>query len=345
MKFNEAIKPFKSVKYFLVVVILISAIMGVTFTSWEKITWTKFFIGMSWSALIFVTQWIGHSTLANLITNRFPWKTYGWKTVILRVITLVVYSIIAYAAVMLVMIRIFYGPITTGYISNIVSEIPIVLGISFFISFLLASIEFYKNWQETTLEKEKLKAEVMTYKYESLKKQINPHFLFNSLNVLSDLVVEDQDLAIKFIRQLSLVYRHVLDSSQKELVPLSEEINLLESYGFLLETRFESGLNISIDLDLDDDVWLVPLSLQLLVENAVKHNVTSPSRPLTITITNKKEYIIVSNNLQEKETGDLSSGKGLNNIISRYDYFTKTPVIINKDSYIFEVKIPILESA
>jgi len=185
---------------------------------------------------------------------------------------------------------------------------------------------------------------MMTYKYDSLRNQINPHFLFNSLNVLSDLVIEDQKLAVKFIRQLSLLYRYVLDSSQKELISVQEEFTFIESYKFLLETRFEKGLEIQLP-EQSNNRWVVPLSVQLLLENAVKHNVVSESKPLSILITYEDDYLIVKNNFQPKETGERSSGKGLDNIIARYHFFTKQPVIITQDSENFTVKIPLLEKA
>jgi len=125
---------------------------------------------------------------------------------------------------------------------------------------------------------------MLAYKYESLRNQINPHFLFNSLNVLSDLVYDDQVLAIKFIRQLSDLFRYILDSRDKELVPLSEELEFIRSFTFLLKTRFEQKLTIDIEVQPGQNDYIVPMTLQLLIENAVKHNEVSEAFPLRIQI-------------------------------------------------------------
>ena len=342
MKLKELVRPFKSVNSFITGGIIGG--MAISFLFNDSGSFLNFFISTLWSFIIWVTQWLGHAYLAHLITSKFPWERYKWKTIVIRVFTIMFYSLFAFFVVQWGLLRLVQGPVSIEVVWKMVATFPYVLAISFFVTTVLATLAFSSHWKKTVLEHEKIKAEMMTYKYDSLRNQINPHFLFNSLNVLSDLVIEDQKLAVKFIRQLSLLYRYVLDSSQKELISVQEEFTFIESYKFLLETRFEKGLEIQLP-EQSNNRWVVPLSVQLLLENAVKHNVVSESKPLSILITYEDDYLIVKNNFQPKETGERSSGKGLDNIIARYHFFTKQPVIITQDSENFTVKIPLLEKA
>src|SRR5690606_13428064 len=186
---------------------------------------------------------------------------------------------------------------------------------------VIAAIEFFKNWKLSYLKQERLKAEMMAYQYEALHNQLNPHFLFNSFNVLSSLVFESQELAVRFIDQLSDLYTRVLDGRNKQLIPLADELEFIQSYSFLLKTRFEDKLDISIDVDAQDDERIAPMVLQLLIENAVKHNRISKDEPLCITIQKKDKAVEVSNPLRLKRAGDESKGTGLQNIRQRYKFF------------------------
>ncbi len=340
VKLKDLVQPFQSIFSFVLGGIIGGMIISFLFA--KQFYFSRFIIGTFWSFTIWITQWLGHAYLAHLITVKFPWEKYKWKTIVFRVITIVVYSLVAFFIVQLLLMFLVNGSVSETDVRQVLYVFPYVLAISFLVSLVLATIEFYQNWRKTVLEHEKTKAQMMSYKYESLRNQINPHFLFNSLNVLSELVIEDQLLAVKFIRQLSLLYRYVLDSSQKELTTLSAEFEFIESYKFLLETRFEEGLNIILPNEKINR-WIVPLSVQLLIENAVKHNVVSASNPLTVLINYSDDYLEVKNNFQPKEIASFSSGKGLDNIISRYKFFTEQPVIINQDANWFTVKIPLLE--
>lgn len=194
------------------------------------------------------------------------------------------------------------------------------------------------------VQAEKLKVERMAYKYESLRNQINPHFLFNSLNVLSDLVYDDQAMAVKFIRQMSDLFRYVLDSRDKELVPLKDELAFIGSFTFLLKTRFEEKLIMELDVPLKMEEYIVPMTLQLLIENAVKHNEASETFPLRISIRKNADYLEIENGLQPKYVCEDSKKTGLKNIIQQFAFFTDSPIeIIPSDDY-FLVRVPILKS-
>lgn len=189
-----------------------------------------------------------------------------------------------------------------------------------------------------------LKEENIRSQFEALKNQINPHFLFNNLNILSSLIFIDQEAAGKYIRQLSRVYRYVLDMKNSELVLLDDELRFLDSYTFLLKMRY--GDNLVITYDIPDEMKvkkIAPVVMQMLFENAIKHNVVSNKKPLHISITSKDHsYLSVKNNLQPKSSVQISSRIGLDNIKRRYRFLTSRKVIIKKTLKSFEVKIPLL---
>ncbi len=176
-----------------------------------------------------------------------------------------------------------------------------------------------------------------------LKNQIDPHFLFNSLNVLTSLIEENPDNAQRFTVSLSKIYRYVLEQKNKELVTVAEELEFAKTYMNLLKMRFENSLNFEMPEDFsNEDAKVVPLSLQLLLENTIKHNSVSESKPLNIKITVEDNYLVIQNNLQKKEVLQSRKGVGLQNIVNRYHILTKRNVLIDESNGFFKVKIPIL---
>ncbi len=201
-----------------------------------------------------------------------------------------------------------------------------------------------KRWRHGLAEMERFRKENVEYRFEALRTQVNPHFLFNSLNTLSSLMYEDRDKAAGFIRDLSDVYRYVLDNRSKELIPLSDELKFIRSFVTLYQLRFDNKLEVVFDIPEDQQVRLIaPMTLQLLIENAVKHNIVSARKPLTIRIdATGNGCIAVSNNLQRKTTGVVSSGIGLANISSRYGFLTEKPVEVIETETAFIVKVPLI---
>ncbi len=211
------------------------------------------------------------------------------------------------------------------------------------LSLFFHAFNFYKRYQEQKVKQHQIIAGTASAKFESLKNQIDPHFLFNSLNVLNALIDENPARAQKFTSSLSKVYRYVLEQKDKELVSLAEELAFAKTYMELLRMRFEDSLFFTLpEVDPNDEGKVVPLSLQLLLENTIKHNVVSPQRPLHIDITVKGDYLVVSNNLQKKEVLSDRNGVGLQNIVSRYALVTRRTVLIENDSNRFAVSIPVL---
>ncbi len=204
-------------------------------------------------------------------------------------------------------------------------------------------IYFYNRYQQNKLKEQKVIAGTASAKFDALKNQLDPHFLFNSLNVLTSLIEENPNQAQKFTTSLSKVYRYVLEQKSKELITVDEELQFAKTYMSLLKMRFEDSIVFTMpERASNPESKVVPLSLQLLLENAVKHNMVTSSKPLHIKIYEEEGYLVVENNLQPKQIVKKSSGVGLSNIMQRYKLLTKKKVDINKQANSFAVAIPML---
>ena len=219
--------------------------------------------------------------------------------------------------------------------------IPFIITIVVSLFFMVFSS--YKELQEKKVNEQKIIAGTANAKYSSLKSQLDPHFLFNSLNVLTSLIEENPDRAQKFTTSLSKVYRYVLEQKDKDLVSLEEELKFAKTYMTLLKMRFEDSIHFNIPETVKDvEAKIVPLSLQILLENCIKHNVVSEGKPLLIDIVEKDGVLIVSNNLQIKKTLKTSSGIGLNNIYERYKILSNRNMKIIKTEENYKVSLPLL---
>jgi len=203
------------------------------------------------------------------------------------------------------------------------------------------------KWKESLVESARLRKANMQAQLETLKNQVNPHFLFNSLNTLAAIIPEDPDKAVTFVEKLSKVYRYILEIRKRELIPLREEIDCICAYGFLTEMRFGENLKVNINIpEARRGDYIVPLSLQILVENAIKHNVVSTSKPLAIDIGLTKDgHLMVTNNLQKKLQVKDSTGTGLDNINSRYQLLTGQRIDIITTQSHFRVILPLVPVA
>jgi two-component system, LytTR family, sensor kinase len=212
------------------------------------------------------------------------------------------------------------------------------------VSALYESIFFYDRWKRSMLETEQLRREHVESQLEGLKNQVNPHFLFNSLNTLAYIIPENPEKAVDFVRKLSKVYRYILEIRDTKLIPLEEELNFLHSYIFLLKERFGDNLKIRIDLpERLHKALIVPLSLQILFENAIKHNIISARDPLTIEVFAEDDrHIVVRNNHQKKRQEIPSTQVGLQNIRNRYAFFSDDQVSVAETPEFFSVNLPLL---
>mgnify|MGYP002381697504 CR=1 FL=1 len=203
---------------------------------------------------------------------------------------------------------------------------------------------YFTEYKTKWIEAEELRRMSAQAELQLVKSQINPHFLFNNLNVLSALVMKNTEEANRFIEEFSKVFRYILNNHDKELVNIKTEMDYIKPYIFLLKKRFAEGLDISIDIPKDkENFYIIPASIQMLIENAIKHNVVSRSRPLHIRLhTNANNTIVVSNNLQLRDSVDNSTRVGLNNIIKRYWLVSGRKVEVFKDDKAFAVTLPLL---
>jgi sensor histidine kinase YesM len=303
-----------------------------------------FMFSLLWAFSIFITQWTGAVLINHFLNQRIKWKDQPVLRSVVGITLLATYAVIAYVLVNYFMYFLKYGALPSGGWNLGARSSFFTVLISINISLIFTAIGFFKAWKHESITAEKLETEMLAYRYESLRNQINPHFLFNSFNVLSDLVYADQAQAVKFINQLSDLFRYVLDSRDKELVPLADELNFMNSFIYLLKTRFEDKLDLKIELEADPGELIVPMTLQLLVENAVKHNEVSEAFPLQIRIRRSGDYLEVENSLKIKKVGEDSKNTGLKNIIQQFSYFTDRQVeILNADGK-FSVRVPILKS-
>ena len=218
--------------------------------------------------------------------------------------------------------------------------IPVVIFL--IVSLCIHAFYFYKALQETKVKEQKIIATTANAQFESLKNQIDPHFLFNSLNVLSSLIEENPENAQKFTTSLSKIYRYVLEQKDKELVAVEEELAFAKIYMQLLAMRFENSISYELPENTNANSKVVPLSLQLLLENCIKHNIVSSSKPLHIKISIEDNQLVIENNWQKKEVLTDGKGVGLQNIVNRYALLTERKVKIVQDEKSFKVYLPIL---
>jgi hypothetical protein len=282
--------------------------------------------------------WLGCMAIVMFLWKRFPWEQAPLKHLLLE-ITLILFYTVAFSSLLYLLEKRFWD---LPEPENLGMEVFVTILITLFITSIHESIFFYRQWKYNFSKSVRLEKDNIEARYEALRAQINPHFLFNSLNNLSTMVGENKN-AVDYIQNLSELLRYMLKSGEKELVLVRDEISILQRYAGLQQMRFPGTINIKVDVDEKYYHYAVPpLSLQMLVENCLKHNIISIEKPLEIEIMASNESIMVTNNLQKKE-GVQSSGQGLKNISGRYRFFTSRKVEIFESDQIFKVVIPLLQ--
>jgi len=280
--------------------------------------------------------------------QRISWIENPIKRLLLTAITYLIYTFVISYILFTINVFLTNEGITWGSMPwwRIALQTRQTIGIAFFIAAVFITRSWLLEWRKAAIEREQLKTQRLASRYQSLKDQLNPHFLFNSLNALSNLVYEDADKSAHFIQQLSKIYRYVLDVQQEELVSLHNELDFAKSFLTLQKIRFEDSLLYDISVNGTQGFMLPPLSLQLLLENAVKHNIASMAKPLHIQIKQKGNVLWVTNDYQPK-SGPLedSAGVGLDNIIKRYELLTERKPKIIKENNKFIVTLPLLTIA
>jgi sensor histidine kinase YesM len=276
--------------------------------------------------------------------KHFPWLDAPFSRLVFDILVVTAYTFIvsfALATVFSIFVWDNFKFEEIGW-EDLAASTKLPIGIALVITLFLTSRSFLMEWRQAAIVAEQMRSERLAWQYQSLKDQLNPHFLFNSLNVLSNLVYENPDQANAFIEKLSKIYRYVLDVQYEEIVPLDQELAFAKNYLELQELRFGTKLSYVIKVNESVKYALPPLTLQLLLENAIKHNTATKDKPLIISITQENNQLKVTNTFNPRATEPEESGIGLKNIKERYGFLTDREVVIEKNEALFEVNLPLL---
>jgi len=288
--------------------------------------------------------WIFHYAFNEWLNVRLPFeKNVRWRIIVQVLGGWSIVKTIALVSGYFIAMRYFPPSLTLlnkfGFIliGMMVFLVNTVICLGFIASHLL------KRWQENAVRTAQLEKEKVQVQLDSLKNQISPHFLFNSLSSLDSLIDHNPVLARQFLQQLSKVFRYVIQHKDKALVPLETELTFIKNYISLLQTRFDGALLVQYDLtDEALDEQIVPVTLQILIENAIKHNIINEAQPLRITIATHDNYLDVSNPIQRKRQVETSNGQGLENLKLLYSFLSPRLVEIDDSDNTFHVRVPLL---
>jgi two-component system LytT family sensor kinase len=309
------------------------------FSSWKLFLITSLIGGVS-----FVLNFTVCGFIAVALKNRLPAEADLAKRLTLMIVTfflisgLFLYSLFGFYE--------FFSFISIPFSEQDFAWAYFAAGIiNIFLTFFMEGISRYKEWKDNLRETERLNASYKQSQLNGLKSQVNPHFLFNSLNTLSSLIQEDEEKAESFLNEMSKVYRYMLQNDQEQLVSLDTELRFMSSYLFLLKARFGDGLQISIGVrDEDREMLIPPLTLQVIVENAFMQNIVSRSNPLKISIVSEGNVaVVVRYNLQPKAISDsLESESGLDNLVRKFELLGSSMCVEDKNGATRAIGIPLI---
>ena len=287
----------------------------------------------------------------NILLDRFLSKRFAWSSSnYSRIAYSIVWALLVNTVVVLIVSYVHFIVIKNSSIENFFAGrmalshwflINTSLVFSALIQVFAYKKQLIKNYEQSVVEQEFIATTAST-QVQSLKNQLDPHFLFNSLNVLTSLIQEDQAAAQRFTQSMSKVYRYVIEQNSKELATVAEEIEFAKLYSKMLQTRFDDSVQFEFPQSVPENGYIVPLSLQLVLENCIKHNRATSEEPLIVRIEISGNTLSVRNNIQRKSQEQMGTGIGLQNIIKRYNLLTDREVLISDDSRYFSVVIPIL---
>ncbi|MDR6371496.1 sensor histidine kinase YesM [Chryseobacterium bernardetii] len=314
----------------------------------DEKTLQTFLITLLLSTMYSFVLGFGNGFINEFLNRKFPWSEATRTRAILSIISIIIGNfILVYFCNYMNYVVIQKTATTEEFFSSKYGVTNwFMINIALLISAFLHAKGFMEELKKTSKKEvveQKLIAKSANAQFESLKNQLDPHFLFNSLNVLSSLIDENPKQAQKFTASMSKIYRYVLEQKDKELVTVEDEIEFAKTYCELLKTRFEDSVDFTFDVAKEDyQKYVVPLALQLLLENCIKHNFATSSKPLIIRIFSDGNTLCIENNLQVREQIKESSGIGLANIVQRYSLLTERNVFIEKSEDHFKVKLPML---
>lgn len=323
-----------------IILVIIAAIFLVLYNTNAA---PELYLTTGWVIAVLGLIFLGNRLLTKVLDRKLPWLKHGnkrfyWQLGLGILFSLIIINI-SYLAFKLLLTQ---DPPDMAQITAMNAMGTLILLPTISINF---GIQFLKNWKNAQLASEEFQKESIKAELEALKNHLDPHFLFNNLNILSSLISKDQKLSQSYLEKFAEVYRIILQSSSEELVALHEELDFIGAYMYLLQIRFEDTIQLDIDIEpKNKQYYLPPLTLQMLIENAIKHNVITEIRPLKMSIECRDQYLVIKNNLQEKKVESKNSGKsGLKNIERRYSYFTDKQVEVIKSAHSFIVKVPLID--
>ncbi|MCC3160812.1 histidine kinase [Hymenobacter sp. 15J16-1T3B] len=292
--------------------------------------------------------WLSNGYSVDWLDGYVSWREEPVKRLLLTLLLSIGGSLLVVVIINFGLLVLYQGrPVEVLWSVAIWPRYVFPLGMAMMISLVLHSRSFLLSWREALVKNERLQKEMAQAEAETLRQQLDPHFMFNALNALTSLVEEEPKVAVRFIRQLSLVYRYVLDARGREVVPLQDELEFAESYLFLQRIRYGEALRVTMPsaAQVPADAVVPPLSLQLLIENALKHNVATASQPLQLRIeldpTGRRLRVVNSLRPRRVAPGE-STGIGLPNLQGRYRHLTPEPVQVQRDDAEFRVTLPVL---
>jgi len=289
----------------------------------------------------------GNRFLAKSIDNQWSWIRQPAKRFLYGMVALTIYTVLSSYLILVVYLEFFLNLDAHQVMSDkgwaYMFSLPVL--ITFFIAFIMHGRSFLISWRQTAIDLERLKNKNLLSQYESLKNQINPHFLFNTLNALLSLVYSDQDKAADFIRKFADVYHYVLEHQFDEAIALTTELKYVKSFLYLNTIRFGNNLQVNIigEKNIKSDCLIPPLALQMLLENAFKHNEISSQNQLKINISIDSTHVCVNHNKNPIVPEEKNSGVGLNNISARYDFLTSEKIKVEDCNGQFAVSLPLLK--
>ncbi|UOG73627.1 histidine kinase [Hymenobacter tibetensis] len=315
--------------------------------------WKNWPITFAYTTVYTMALWLANGYGVDWLNKRMSWTDRPLRRLVVTLLVSLTGSLVVIVGVQTAFTVLYWHePLGSLFRSSNRGNFVVPLIVTLIISLFLHSRSFLLQWREAAIRAERVEKENAVARLDSLRRQVDPHFLFNSLNALTSLIEEeDPARATRFVRQLAKVYRYVLDSQEQEVVTLAEEMQFVEAYVFLQRTRLGDGLEVEINLPPAaylDQLLVPPLAVQLLVENALKHNATSQKQPLRISIRLDvaSQQLTVRNALRYRRVPDgESTGLGLQNLSARYAFLTSQPLTVHKTEAEFVVTLPVLTLA
>ncbi|MGB3618747.1 MAG: histidine kinase [Catalinimonas sp.] len=294
------------------------------------------------NALFTAFLWNGNGWIVDRLRARFPDLRRTPQRMLWQVVGCVAYTVGIFTLLYPLAVVLFFraDPVLPSW-----GGISVAVMITTAVTAIFEAVYFFEQWRKTYVESERLKRQTVQSQLDTLRAQVSPHFLFNNLNTLATLIPEDSALAVRFVEQLSGVYRYLLQTHAREVVPLREELDFLAAYVFLLDTRFGAALRVEVDVPeaVRDEVQVPPVALQILLENAVKHNVAARAQPLRVSVRHEADTLVVRNNRNPRAVRPQDSTRlGLRNIRERYGYLSNRAVEVAETDDDFTVRLPLL---